>query len=250
MLTDQAWPSIMFIFISTFLIFLTGSLKENPTTFATDESVTTANPWLQSSNEDRILDDGKTTVGHDVTDDDVTDNDDVTDSDDVTTGAAVTTGDGVQENRPTVQTTNDHQARESIVGDSTQVTSRIKTTRSVTPDVTSDITTSTSVSEQTTRPSDRVQDKSTRLDLRVSTKEGFKNPRTTRSTEESPSSQTPLNSDRHEPQSHLSGTFNVSFVAAWPSTVTEGLGQVTGLAVDSAGRLFVFHRSERTWEYE
>lgn len=44
--------------------------------------------------------------------------------------------------------------------------------------------------------------------------------------------------------------FNVSVVDAWPSRVTEGLGQVTGLAVDSAGRLFVFHRSERTWDYE
>jgi hypothetical protein len=44
--------------------------------------------------------------------------------------------------------------------------------------------------------------------------------------------------------------FNVSVVDAWPSAVTEGLGQVTGLAVDSAGRLFVFHRSERIWGYE
>ena len=231
--------------------------------FAADKRRTTANPWVQSSNEDHILHDGETTVGHDVTDDDVTDNDDVTNSDDVTTGDDVATNDdvtagdnvianvnSVQDNRPTVQTTNDHQARESIAGDPTQETPRMKTSRSVTHDVTSDITTSTSVSEQTTRPSDRVQDKSTRLDLRVSTKGGFKNPRTTRSTEESQSIQTPLDSDRHEPQSQLSETFNVSFVAAWPSTVTEGLGQVTGLAVDSDGRLFVFHRSERTWEYE
>ena len=202
--------------------------------------------------------DGETTVGHDVTDDDVTDNDDVTNSDDVTTGDDVATNDdvtagdnvianvnSVQDNRPTVQTTNDHQARESIAGDPTQETPRMKTSRSVTHDVTSDITTSTSVSEQTTRPSDRVQDKSTRLGL--STKGGFESPRTTRSTEESQSIQTPLDSDRYEQQSE---TFNVSFVVAWPSTVTEGLGQVTGLAVDAAGRLFVFHRSEQTWEYE
>ena len=123
----------------------------------------------------------------------------------------------------------------------------MKTTSS---DVDSDITTSTSVSEQTTRPSDRAQDPSTRLDLRVSTKGDIKNPRTTRSITESPSSQAPVDSDRHGQPSQHSEIFNVSFVAAWPSTVTEGLGQVSGLAVDSAGRLFVFHRSGRAWAYE
>ena len=184
--------------------------------------------------------------------------DDVTDRDNVPTGNDVIGAvEGVASNGPTVQTTHYQRARESTNGNPTTETtqpSQVKTSRSVTHDVTSDITTSTSVSEQTTRPSDLVQDKSTRLNLKVTTNDG---PRTTRSTEESKSTQPSLDSDKREHQSHVKtfennerAMFNVSAVDAWPSAVTEGLGQVTGLAVDSAGRLFVFHRSERIWDYE
>ena len=188
-----------------------------------------------------------------TTDDDVTDSNDVAGNDEVATGDdAIASVDDVTGDKPTVQTTNNQQDRESATGNPTQETTPsppMKTSRSVAHD-TSDVTTSTSVSEQTTKPSDVVQDKSTRLDMKVSTNKDFNSPRTTRSTEESSQASDKPGEQSQPSENSNSTTFNVSVVDAWPSAVTEGLGQVTGLAVDSAGRLFVFHRSERTWDYE
>lgn len=125
---------------------------------------------------------------------------------------------------------------------------RVITSGVVTHNVNSDVKTSTSVSEQTTRLPNVVQDKSTRLDIQLSTNKGFQYPRTTRSIEGSETSEIHLQVESS--QNNVKKTFIVSLFDAWPTAVTQGLGQVTGLAVNSAGRLLVFHRSERTWEYE
>ena len=183
----------------------------------------------------------------------------ITDNDQITISKHVISNeDNVTSDRPTVEATTDQHARELVSGIPAQETTQstpFKTSRSAEHDVTGDITTSTSVSEQTTRPSDVLQDKSTRLNSKVSTNKDLMYPRTTRSTEES--NQASLSGDKRGQQSLVNSSksedkkeFNVSLVDAWPSSVTEGLGQVTGLAVDSAGRLFVFHRSERIWDFE
>jgi len=182
----------------------------------------------------------------------------ITDNDQITSKHVISNDDDVTSDRPTSQATTYQLARELVSDISAQETTQsppLKTSRSVEHDVTGDITTSTSVSEQTTKPSDVVQDKSTRLNSKVSTNKDLMYPRTTRSAEES--NQATFNSDKRGQQSLVNSSkregnkvFNVSVVDTWASSVTEGLGQVTGLGVDSAGRLFVFHRSERTWDFE
>ena len=194
----------------------------------------------------------------------------ITDNDEVTTSDYVTSSeDDFTNDRSTFEATTPQHAREMATDVPRQKTTQfppLKTSRSVAHDVTDDVTTSTSVSEQTTTPSEQTTTPSeqtttpseqTTTPSDVAPKKGFEYPRTTRSTEESKSSPASFQSDKRGQHSQVNSSqseegkvFNVSLVDAWPSSVTEGLGQVTGLAVDSAGRLFVFHRSERTWDFE
>lgn len=124
-------------------------------------------------------------------------------------------------------------------------------------DVTSDVSTSTSVSEQTTRAVPFTVEPTTRLKEKKNGVKGHWKVLGEDSTIEAFTGRTtaqgvgtrPYGGDENEVEhEHVD---KLSVVDDWPvKDVAKKLGQVTGLAVDSAGRVFVFHRAGRKWEFE
>ena len=104
---------------------------------------------------------------------------------------------------------------------------------------------STSMPEQTSNISDYTL-KDTSIEHNMS---AIVHHRLTSSTR-SLSRQTSTNTPKPTMNNQWTSIPNVTMVTSWPSSVTEGLGQVTGLAVDSAGYLFLFHRCERVWDWK
>ena len=137
----------------------------------------------------------------------------------------------------------------------------------VNTDVTGDLSTSTSVSEQTTRAEPFTVEPTTTLIEKVAVKhwKGLGEDSTIETLTEHTRGQAvetvPYRGDDNDvenehglnivPSQKNEVVDKLSVVDDWPAKdVAKKLGQVTGLAVDSAGRVFVFHRAGREWTFE
>ena len=133
----------------------------------------------------------------------------------------------------------------------------------VNTDVTGDLSTSTSVSEQTTRAEPFTVEPTTRLTEKVAVEhwKGLGEDSTIETSTEHTIAQVvetmPYRGveDEHGlnivPSKKNKVVDKLSVVDDWPAKdVAKRLGQLTGLAVDSAGRVFVFHRADREWKFE
>ena len=138
----------------------------------------------------------------------------------------------------------------------------------VTYDAITDVKTSTANSEQITGASyteepRTVQEGEEEIYPRVKVmveSSTFRTQQTSRTTTQAVESQAGTNSTARKehglnlgssPQNFDRKVDKVSFVDNWPSiTVAKRLGQVTGVDVDTDGRVVVFHRGGREWDFE